>query len=230
MDDSALLRAWQDNAQGWGRLVREKLIESRSEVTDDAILEACGPPSGRALDLGCGEGWLTRALGQKGWQCVGIDAVADLVKQARQAGEQVYIHGQYRDLNDHFGPSEFDLVVANFSLLGEETTTAAVGQVAHLLKEGGRFLIQTLHPSSLDQPETSRWQVEEWDWIPSMALSSSPWYFRSLADWRELLEQNDLRLVNLTEPKMAGTDEPSSMILECEPLVYSKSSPFSRDG
>ena len=45
-----------------------------------------GRPGRNGLDVGCGEGWLARALGPLGIRVHGFDAVPQLIEAARRAG------------------------------------------------------------------------------------------------------------------------------------------------
>ena len=66
--------SWNANARAWTKAVREQLISSRRVVTDAAIVEvlvALQPR--RVLDVGCGEGWLVRALNERGIEAFGVD-------------------------------------------------------------------------------------------------------------------------------------------------------------
>ncbi len=74
--DVAILAAWLCNAASWEAAVRERRIESRHLVTDQAIVAAVKDLAPRReLDLGCGEGWLARALTAEGIAVTGVDAV-----------------------------------------------------------------------------------------------------------------------------------------------------------
>ncbi|PYG96780.1 SAM-dependent methyltransferase, partial [Arthrobacter stackebrandtii] len=85
--ESTLLDSWQHNARAWIDAVRSGAIESRRQVTDQAILlTILGRQPGRVLDLGCGEGWLLRALDDRGIESVGVDGDRALVEAARAAG------------------------------------------------------------------------------------------------------------------------------------------------
>ena len=85
--EDALLDSWHQNAQAWIDAVRHGAIESRRQVTDQAILLAIlGRQPERVLDLGCGEGWLLRALAGRGIEAVGVDGDSTLVDAAQAAG------------------------------------------------------------------------------------------------------------------------------------------------
>ena len=93
--DRRILESWHANAGRWTAAVRSGAIASRRAGTDSAILgaiveavarllPACIP--GHVLDLGCGEGWLTRRLrAEAGCRVTGADGSAELVRLAREA-------------------------------------------------------------------------------------------------------------------------------------------------
>lgn len=67
LTDAKIVESWQNNAEAWTAAVRERRIESRTLVTDRAIVDAVLSRSPRhVLDIGCGEGWLGRALADRG--------------------------------------------------------------------------------------------------------------------------------------------------------------------
>jgi 2-polyprenyl-3-methyl-5-hydroxy-6-metoxy-1,4-benzoquinol methylase len=141
--------SWQANADAWTAAVRERRIESRRLVTDAAIVQAIlALAPGRVLDLGCGEGWLCRGLAEHGIEAVGVDACAPLIAVARQAGcarAQYRVCG-YAELESQAAQlGRFDLLVCNFALL-EEPLAPTLNALHGLLAEGGRLLVQTLHP------------------------------------------------------------------------------------
>src|SRR5688572_7925904 len=116
MRDDQISRSWIANADAWTSAVREHRIESRRVATDAAIVSAVLDQHPKTvLDLGCGEGWLARALGL---DVVGIDGSPALIEAAKRLGGGEFHAMSYREL-----PSlnrTFDVAVANFSLFEED--------------------------------------------------------------------------------------------------------------
>jgi SAM-dependent methyltransferase len=53
------------------------------------------PPYGRALDLGCGTGFWSIRLAQRGWEVVGIDIVPKAVRTARKRASRAGVAVQF---------------------------------------------------------------------------------------------------------------------------------------
>lgn len=75
-------------------------------------------PSGRALDLGCGEGGDAVWLAERGWDVVAVDvsdtALARAAGEANARGVLDRIDFQQHDLSDSFPAGTYDLVSAQF--------------------------------------------------------------------------------------------------------------------
>src|SRR3954451_20835646 len=181
-------RSWIGNAAAGTGLIRSGGIESRRLVTDAAIIDAVlalGPR--RVLDLGCGEGWLTRALTAHGIATTGADACAPLIEAARQAGGGPYLVARYEDLaaDPTRAGTGFDVIAANFALLHDDATLAPLLRaLRHALAPTGALAIQTVHPAAAGAPYRDGWRTEDFrgfgagaDWQPM------PWYFRTLGSW-----------------------------------------------
>lgn len=213
-NETAILRAWQRNATPWTRAVREGAIASRVNITDKAIRDvvlACRPS--RVLDIGCGEGWLAHQLSEQSIAVVGVDAVAELVEQARQRGGRFEV-AAYHELLRHFGGERFDLAVCNFSLLGNESVEQLFEDIPQLLHPGGWFLVQTLHPEIAcgERPYENGWRDGSWAGIPGEFDQPAPWYFRTLEAWQALFHRSRLTLTTTITPKEPETEQPVSVI------------------
>ncbi|CAN5819836.1 hypothetical protein BH23ACT11_BH23ACT11_04420 [soil metagenome] len=214
--DEQQRHSWSDNAAAWTEAVRSQKIESRRVATDAAILGAIRARAPRrVLDCGCGEGWLCRALNEQHIDTVGIDVSSELIDAACRKGGGDYRVCSYADLStdpERLG-APFNLVVCNFSLL-EENLDTVLHSIASLVGPGGTLLIQTVHPcASPEQPYLSGWRTEGFRDFGEVFPKPMPWYFRTLADWLDLLRRSRLDLQELHEPLHPETGRPLSLIL-----------------
>lgn len=215
LSDAKIVDSWQSNAMPWTIAVRERQIESRRLVTDQAIIDATlGRSPKSVLDLGCGEGWLTRALAIHGISVLGVDAIPALIEQARQAGGGDFRVMTYEDIAAGRLDETVDAVVCNFALLGDTSVAGLLGAIRSLLNPHGSLLIQTLHPlaSCGDQPYTDGWRAGSWAGFNAGFSDPAPWYFRTLESWIRLFPEHGLRLMELREPLHPQTQKPASVI------------------
>lgn len=211
-----LARSWRTNAAAWTSAVREQKIASRRAGTDAAIVEAVlSERPSRVLDVGCGEGWLARALAVRGCAVVGIDSSPELIAAADGLGGarfEVAAYAQLEERAAEFGA--FDLAVCNFSLLGEDLA-APLQAVRAVLRDGGRLIVQTVHPwiACGDAPYVNGWRVETFAGFDGEFREPMPWYFRTLASWVETLQAGGFVVERLLEPTDAATGKPLSLLI-----------------
>lgn len=211
--DAAILAAWERNAQPWTDAVRGNQIASRVLATNAAIVEAVRAYAPRTgVDLGCGEGWLVRALPEV--DMVGVDAVAGLVERARAAGGDFRVMSYEQIAAGHLQLAA-DVAVCNFSLIGNEAVDGLLGAAPSYLRPGGTLLVQTVHPFMAcgDAPYADGWRAGSWAGFSDAFRDAPPWYFRTIAGWVALFERHGLRVVALREPLHPDSGKPVSLIL-----------------
>ncbi len=174
----------------------------------------------RVLDLGCGEGWLARALGARGIAVTGIDASPPLIEAARQAGGGDFHALSYGELVEApaRAGNDFDIVVANFALLDDAAVPLLVA-IREIIAPGGALVIQTLHPLAAGPPYRDGWRVEDFHGFGDAgAWQKMPWYFRTLGSWLALLRDSGYKLRSLAEPLHPETALPLSLLLSAAKL------------
>jgi 2-polyprenyl-3-methyl-5-hydroxy-6-metoxy-1,4-benzoquinol methylase len=219
-EHAAIERSWTTNAAAWTTVVRDGLIPSRKAGTDAAIVEAVlALRSGPILDVGCGEGWLVRALAERGMSATGIDISPPLIDAARALGGGAFDVVTYDQLQQQAavvaGP--WHGIVCNFALLADPVHPLLAALCARLAA-GGRLLIQTVHPWSArgDRPYRSEWRTETFDAFGTAFPSPMPWYYRTMGDWHRELTAAGLRVIRLDEPLHPDTGAPLSALFTCE--------------
>ena len=202
--------------------VRERQIESRRLVTDQAMVDAILSCSPRAvLDVGCGEGWLVRALARLNIAAVGIDVVPELIEAATHAGDGDFRVMSYGEIAAGALDLSVDLLACNFSLLGKESVKGLFLAARSLLGSGEPLIVQTLHPMVAcgDLPYRDGWRDGLWTGISGNFSDPAPWYFRTLESWNGLFKASGFRLREIREPLHPETQKPVSVIFIGEPAV-----------
>jgi 2-polyprenyl-3-methyl-5-hydroxy-6-metoxy-1,4-benzoquinol methylase len=216
MDDprkeAAILLSWQKNVDAWTQAVRHSEITSRVAVTDAAIVNAIiAQGSETVLDVGCGEGWLVRALTELGVMAEGVDGSEGLVRCAKESGGKFSVM-TYQDFASDACQSKVDCVVINFALLGHEVVTKVLAAIPRVLNPAGKCIIQTLHPAFSDKPYCDGWREGSWAGFSDDFCDPAPWYFRTLSSWFGLFNQSGFKLAELIEPLNPQTGVPASII------------------
>jgi 2-polyprenyl-3-methyl-5-hydroxy-6-metoxy-1,4-benzoquinol methylase len=220
--DREIIDSWYKNAAPWIVAIQEQQIESRKLITDRAIIEAVVSQNARTvLDLGCGEGWLTRELSARGMEVLGVDAIPALIARASSMSTDRFEVATYTEIAAGKLVEKFDVVVANFSLFGNESVMDLFRSIPLLLNSQGALIIQTLHPkfSCGDLAYVDGWRSSAWAGFNDDFTDPAPWYFRTLATWVKLYRTNEFTLVDIHEPLHPNTGKPASVIfvgVKCE--------------
>jgi SAM-dependent methyltransferase len=136
--DAALARAYDASLAG------SPLLDA-----DVRFAERHFPSPGRLVDLGCGTGRLLVAFARNGFQTVGVDLSAEMLRvageKARQAGVVVHrVQANIVEL-DGLRDGSFDHAACLFSTLGmvsgARERRQVIGHVHRLLRPGGRFVL-----------------------------------------------------------------------------------------
>lgn len=156
------------------------------------VLEWLAPQAGeRVLDLGCGDGVLTAELARRGVSVLGIDISESLLKAAAERGvETRQMDGQNLPFD-----GEFDAVFSNAALHWMSNASAVIEGVFRALKPGGRFVAEFGGHGNVAAVTTAM-RATAWRRGGDAALAG-PWFFPSVAVYREMLEERGFRVVRI---------------------------------
>lgn len=112
------------------------------------------PEGGKVLDLGCGPGNISRFLldQRSDLELTGVDIAPAMLKEARQLNpEAAFYEGNVLEI-DRLVQGEFDGIISGFVLpyLKAEEVSLHLGQMAALLRSGGRCYMSFLHGDEND--------------------------------------------------------------------------------
>jgi SAM-dependent methyltransferase len=145
---------WEEHARWW----QDGFTDGADPEYEEQILPLLAAPldgAARVLDVGCGEGQVSRlALGLGASTAIGIDPTwTQLVVAAARAGGPSYARSGAGALP--FADASFDAAVACLVFEHIHDVDDAIAEVARVLRPGGRFLFLLNHP--LLQTPSSGW-------------------------------------------------------------------------
>ena len=131
---------WSAQAETWAAWADA----DREEDVLPAFYELLPTPR-RTLDLGCGEGRITRELNRRGYETVGVDIAPRVVELAQERDRA----GDYRVAAAEslpFAAGTFELVVAFNVLMNVDEPPRAVAEAARVLAASGFLCASIVHP------------------------------------------------------------------------------------
>jgi len=153
------------------------------------VLELLAPkPGERILDLGCGDGVLTKKIADIGCDVVAVDSSAAFIESARTLGLTAHVVDAvalpYRE--------EFDAVFSNAVLHWIKRADEMIAGVHRSLRPGGRFVAECGGFGCVDK--IRRALVEALDKRGIEGESRVPWYFPTPGDYATRLERAGFRV------------------------------------
>ena len=142
----SLRSEWDDQAEAWLRWARTPDHDHFFwKLGLPAFLEMLPEPGRLTVDVGCGEGRLSRVLRDRGHRVISFDGSPVLASHASRHGERVPV-GVANAAALPVKAQCADLVVSYMVLQDVDDLESAVRESARVLGGGGRFCAAFIHP------------------------------------------------------------------------------------
>jgi SAM-dependent methyltransferase len=208
-----------EDTEHWSRVAADWTAWARAPNHDEfwayraSLLAFIGQGAGDALDVGCGEGRVSRVLKECGYRVTAINPVEQLIVAAEQAGSaDTYRVAAAADLP--FEDCCFDLVLIYNVLMNVEDVPAALREVRRVLRPSGTLVISICHPFAdrgrfagpeadspfvLQKSYFGRERFEGTDARNGLQMHFAGWS-QPLESYMAALESADLAVTSLREP------------------------------
>jgi ubiquinone/menaquinone biosynthesis C-methylase UbiE len=225
-------RLWNDSAESWTKLARAGYDIYRDHLNTPAFFAMLPDVEGLGgLDIGCGEGFNTRLLAERGARMNAIDISPVFIRYAQQAENETPRDITYQvasAVDLPFADASFDFATAFMSLMDVPETNRALAESYRVLKPGGFLQFSIAHPC-FDTPyrrnlrderhrtyaievakyfEGSEGEVDEWLFKAAPAHArqglrkfSIPRFRRTLSFWLNVLIETGFHLEHVEEPR-----------------------------
>jgi SAM-dependent methyltransferase len=207
---------WEDRATQWLAWARTPDHDAYWRYRD-AFFSLVPSPADRTLEVGCGEGRVTRDLAARGHSVTALDASPTLVAAAVERDRAgTYLIADACDLP--FDDASFPLVVAYNVFMDVQDMPRAVAEAARVLTPDGRLCACVTHPAT----DAGAWRVardaDVQDYLAGGTFAADDerdglrirWEGQrySLERYSRALEQAGLLLEAIREPRPDPADDP----------------------
>jgi ubiquinone/menaquinone biosynthesis C-methylase UbiE len=123
-------------------VAEEELLEQVFRPVEELLVQlVCERGGGRVLDVGCGTGIVTRAVGRRGGT-VGVDISEPMIAAARERAEREGVPATFicADAQSYaFEASSFDIVISRFGVMFFEDPVRAFENLRRAVRDGGEL-------------------------------------------------------------------------------------------
>jgi trans-aconitate methyltransferase len=180
--------AAMSTAQTWDLASYARNARFVSDLGSPVVDLLAQKPGERILDLGCGDGVLTKKLADLGCDVVAVDSSLSQVEAARRLGLNVFaISGEDLQYNE-----EFDAVFSNAVLHWIRRADVMLAGVYRSLKPDGRFVAECGGHGCVQKIRTAL--VQALDRRGFDGEARVPWYFPTPGDYATRLERAGFRV------------------------------------
>ncbi|MCC3314480.1 class I SAM-dependent methyltransferase [Nocardia africana] len=128
---------WADHADRYDAV--------NSGINEPLLTAATIGPGDRVLDIGCGNGQLTRAAARRAASATGVDLSGPMLARARLLAESEGVDNVSFEQGDAqvfgFAPGSYDVAISRFGIMFFADPVAAFTNIARALGPGGRLAV-----------------------------------------------------------------------------------------
>ena len=233
---------WNRVAEDWEIQVGDEGDSNRRLNSDPILWKFTGDVAGlTVLDAGCGTGYLSRKLLERGAKVRGVDISEKMIELARAKAPLIDFQVDSCSELKSVADESIDLVIANYVLMDVSDLPGTMSAFYRVLKSDGIAVLIFSHPcfpAELATSPTEGVAVVDYRWnfpyfqqkkcvAPPWAHFTTEfiWFHRPLSDYWKAFKSAGFALADLEEPRI--TEDRYHLIADAGKLHRSQSRPFS---
>lgn len=211
---------WNRVAADWQIQVGDEGDANRRLNSDPVLWEFAGDLRGlRVLDAGCGTGYLSRKLHERGAHVTGVDLSDEMIEIARAtSSREIEFHVDSTSELQAVEDETLDRVIANYVLMDTPDLTGTMRAFHRVLNPGGVAVVVFSHPC-FPQGRAEAWEDGEpvryvWDfpYFEERKCTDPPWghfstefiwFHRPLSDYWKAFTGAGFSVTDFEEPRIA---------------------------
>jgi trans-aconitate methyltransferase len=173
-----------NRGQSWDPARYKKNAQFVSDLGGPVVELLAAKPGEAILDLGCGDGVLTKKLADTGATVVGIDSSPQFIEASKALG----LDARLMSGENLTFEKEFDAVFSNAALHWMKKPVEVIKGVHRALKPGGRFVAETGGQGNVNTIVEALY-----DGLKARKIDPepvNPWFFPTQTEYRGLLDKN----------------------------------------
>ncbi|HMS66468.1 MAG TPA: class I SAM-dependent methyltransferase [Ignavibacteria bacterium] len=214
-----LKNLWDKLATDWEIQVGKDGDNNRRLNSDPVLWEFAGDVKDlNVLDAGCGSGYLSNKLWEKGANVTGVDISEKMIEIAQKNNPQIQFHTYSISDLSNIQSDQFDIVISNYVLMDTPELQKALDEFYRVLKQKGNAIAIFSHPcfnqAKTEVSETNDNVTYFWE-FPYFTASkrtdppwahfkeSFIWFHRPLSDYWKAFRKAGFNVVDFEEPRIA---------------------------
>lgn len=228
VDELFVKELWERRAEEWDLHIarRNERDSIRLYQTDPVLLEFFKESQGKViLDAGCGNGYFSTVLAQRGARVIGVDVSEKMIELAKSHALADGLKIDYRvdsvtelsSLKDR----SIDRIVSNYVLMDLPNLEAAIQQFHRVLKKRGDAVLVISHPCfprKYRKNSSAHKVCIEWEksYLEDHIIQSPPCpgfseefvaFHRPISKYWKVFKESGFEVTEILEPTVSGREE-----------------------
>ncbi len=232
---------WNCIAQDWNIQVGDKGDSNRILNSDPVLWDFAGNVAGLSvLDAGCGTGYLSRQLHQRGAKVIGVDFSEKMIEIARAKAPRIDFRVDSCSSLETVEDGSINVVIANYVLMDTPDLYGTMRAFNRVLKADGVAIVIFSHPcfpqgrATVSRDEDGIQYHWSFPYFEQRKCIDPPWrhftsefiwFHRPLSDYWKAFKTSGFDVVDFEEPRV--TQDKCHLAESERKLNNSKSRPYS---